>query len=284
MTRQELIFDIITIATKAGYTDDSILNERWIGYKVDEKRAKEIHDSYKRNFVIDPKWIQDYGVTDMTVVNTADDKSFGYLDCKLSKLTLPPVVYLNNNISGANNFGVHAIRSVDSRQEFYYMPYSKLVELFRLSENHVNRKFKYFTQIGNSIYIPDGPDRVHPFLILERPLDGYVNSSENILPGNLIVGQSYIVMDEMIIHNSVPYVEGAVFVAVNTTFTGSGHIQLVNQKRAMTVEDEYPMSSTMAEVIILKILTQEFKLEMSMISDIRNDSRDSLKIMQPIQQ
>ncbi len=284
MTKAELIYDIITIATKAGYTDDNVLNETWVGYKVDEKRAKEIHDSYKRNFVIDPKWIQDFGVTDMTVVNYADDKSFGYLDCKLSKLTLPPVVYLNNNISAANNFGVHSIRSVNGREEFYYMPHSKLMELFRLSEDHVNRKFKYFTQIGNSIYIPDGPDRVHPFLILERPLDGYVNNSENVMPGDLTVGQSYIVMDKMIVHNSIPYVKDQVFVAVNATFTGDGHIQYVNQKRSMTLEDEYPMSSTMAEVIILKILTQEFKLEMSMISDIRNDSKDSLKIMQPIEQ
>lgn len=281
MTKQEIIYDIITIATKAGYTDDNLLNPRWVGYKVDEKRAKAIHDSYKRNFVIDPKWIQDYGVTDMTVVNSADDKSFGYLDCKISKLTLPPVVYLNNNISGANNFGVHSIRSVDNRQEFYYMPHSKLMELFRLSDDHVNRKFKYYSQVGNSIYIPDGPDRIHPFLIHEKPLDGYVNNSENILSGDLIIGQSYIVMDGQIFNNGL-HMKGKTFVSNSPTFTGTGHIQLVNQKRAMTVEDEYPMSSTMAEEIILKILTQEFKLEMAMISDIRNDSRDSLKVIQPV--
>jgi len=281
---QEIIYDIITIATKANYTDDSIINARYIGYKVDEKRARAIHESYKRNFVIDPKWIQDFGVSNMTTVNTADDKSFGYLDCKLSKLTLPPVVYLNNNISGANNFGVHSIRSVDGRQEFYYMPHSKLMELYRLSENHPNRKFKYYTQIGNAIYIPDGPDRIHPFLILERPLDGYVRSTENIVSGSLIVGQQYIVMDKQVIHNSVPYVKDQTFTAVDTLISGTGHIQLVNQKRSMTNWDEYPMSNTMAEEVIMNILTKELRIEMSMISDSRNDSKDSLKILQPVQQ
>jgi hypothetical protein len=284
MTLREIVYDIITIVTKSNYTDDSRLSERWIAYKVHEKRAKEIHDSYKRNFAIDPKWIQDFGITDTTIVNEADDKSFDYLDCKVAKLTLPPVVYLNNNLSTANNFGVHSIRSVNNGEEFYYMPHAKLMELFKLSDNHPNRKFKYFTQIGNAIYIPDGPDRVHPYLILEDPLNGYVRSTENIASGSLVVGTSYTVMNKMIVHNSIPYVKGATFTAANTTYTGDGEVQLVNQKRAMLDTDEYPMSSTMAEVIILKILTQEFKLEASAIADIRNDSKDSMKVLQPIQQ
>ena len=83
MTKQELIYDIITIATKANYTDDTKLSERWVGYKVDEKRAIEIRESYKRNFAIDPSTIQDFGISDMTEINYADDKSFNYLDCKI---------------------------------------------------------------------------------------------------------------------------------------------------------------------------------------------------------
>ena len=280
MTKQELIYDIITIATKANYTDDNKLDERWLGYKIDEKRAKEINESYKRNFAIDPSSIQDFGITDMTVINSADDKSFNYLDCKVSKLTLPPTVNIINNLSSANNLGVYSIRSVDSKQEFYYMPYAKLAEVYRLSENHPNRKFKYFTQIGNAIYIPYGPEKIHPFVILENPLDGYVLDTENIKTGNLIIGQSYIVMDKQVVHGGVYYITDQVFTAVDTLFEGEGHIQLVNQKRAMTEEDQYPMSSTMAEVVILKILTQELKLEMSMITDIRNDSKDPLVSIQ----
>jgi hypothetical protein len=280
MTKQELIYDIITIATKANYTDDTKLSERWVGYKVDEKRAIEIRESYKRNFAIDPSTIQDFGISDMTEINYADDKSFNYLDCKISKLTLPPTVNIINNLSSANNLGIYSIRSVDGRQEFYYMPHSKLMELYRLSEEHPNRKFKYFTQIGNAIYIPNGPEKIHPFLILERPLDGFVNQSENILTGNLIVGQSYIVMDKQVIHNGLGYIKDNVFVATSKVFTGSGDVQLVNQKRSMTVWDEYPMSSTMAEVITMKILTQELKLTMAAITDARNDSVDPLVSIQ----
>jgi hypothetical protein len=112
-------------------------------------------------------------------------------------------------------------------------------------------------------------------------LDGYINDTTNKLSGELVVGESYIVMDKQIIHDGVAYVKDKVFVATATTFTGKGSIQLDNQKRRMTDEDEYPMSSTMAEIIIIKILTEELKIQASAIADIRNNSVETLKVLQP---
>jgi len=280
MTKQEIIYDIITIATKGGYTDDQKLDEDYLGYKIDEKRAKEIRDTYKRNTLIDPVWIQDLGTINTTIVNQADDKQYNYLNGKLAKFTLPPVVSIISPLASANNLGVQSIRSINSHREFYFMHTSQLLNVAELSPNHVAKRFGFYTKIGDSYYIPNGPDNIRAMAILEKPLEGFVNSSENIPSGNLIIGVSYIVMSEMIIHNGIAYIKNNTFVAVNTTFTGSGKVQLVNQKRPMTVEDNYPMSFTMCEVVIMKILTQELQLEQQQVADIKNNSKDSLFVNQ----
>jgi hypothetical protein len=47
----------------------------------------------------------------------------------------------------------------------------------------------------------------------------------------------------------------------------------------MTNDDEYPLSHTMMESIILKILTIDYKIEMAQINDIRNNSTDTSKVL-----
>lgn len=282
-TKREIIYDIITILKKGGYTDDNTLDEDYVGYKVDEKRAKEIRDSYNRNMIIDPMWLQDFGVTDVTETNFTDDKEFDGFACPIGKVTLPPVVSVEHRIAIAGNLGVHAIRNINARDEFYYKGFGQLMEIDKLSDQNVLKKYKYYTKIHNAIYLLPFIEKIRPILILERPLDGYVILTENIESGDLIVGASYTVQSGQILHNAVYYNanSNAVFVAAAKTFTGTGKVQFTNQKRAMTDEDEYPMSATMAEVVILKILTQEYKIEAQQIADIRNNSQDSLKVLQP---
>lgn len=282
MTRNEAIYDIITILTKAGYTDDSRLDPDYIGYKIDEKRAKEIRDSYNRTPLIDPIWLQDYGVFDLTKVNYADDKSFNCLQ-ELSKATLPTVVSFYNGLASAQNLGVYSLRSVSGREEFFYKPHSKMIEILNeLSDNHPLRRFSYYSKLQNSIYAVSKngdsiPEKLRAVLILENPLDGYVLTTENV--NTLVVGTQYDVVDGQIIHNGVAYDKGSTFAAVNKVFSGLGKVQYHNQKRKMTGEDPYPFSKSQMEVVILKLLTQEYGIEATKVADIRNQSQDELKII-----
>lgn len=287
MTRQESIFDIITILTKASFTDDSRLDPDYIGYKIDEKRAKEIRDSYNRNQLIDPIWIQDYGVFDTTKVNYADDKTFSFLDCHLAKATLPPTVSFNNGLAGINNLGDYSFRSISGTEEYFFKQNSKLMEILNdLPSSHPLRKFAYYSRVGNARYFVSKnkevvPEKLRAMLILENPLDGYVLTTENVT--SLTIGTSYTVVFDQIIHNSIPYNIGDTFTAVNATFTGLGKVQYVNQKRAMTNSDPYPFSKSQMEVVILKLLTQEYGIEASRVAEIRNNSQDELKVLsQPI--
>ena len=114
-------------------------------------------------------------------------------------------------------------------------------------------------------------------LILENPLDGFVFTTENVTA--LEVGVSYIVMSDQITHNSTIYNSGDTFTAVNTTFTGTGKVQYSNQKRPMRNSDPYPFSKSQMEIVIMKILTQEYGIEASRVAEIRNNSQDELKIL-----
>lgn len=282
MSREEIIFDIIMILTKAGFTDDSRLEPDYIGYKIDEKRAKEIRDSYNRNSLIDPMWLQDYGVFDLTDVNYADDKTFTFLDCKLAKATFPAVISFQNSLASANNLGIYSIRSISGREEYFFKQHSKLMEMLTdLPASDPLMKFSYYTKIHNGVYAKskDGkpPEKLRAILIQERPMEGYVITSENVT--ELEVGVQYEVVSDMIVHNSVNYVTGSVFTAVNETFTGTGNVQYKNQKRAMRVSDPYPFSSSQMEVVIMKLLTQEYGIEASKISEIRNNSQDEFKTL-----
>lgn len=286
MTRQEIIFDIIMILTKAGFTDDSRLEPDYIGYKIDEKRSKEIRDSYNRNLIIDPVWLQDYGVFDLTEVNYADDQTFTFLNCKIGKATLPPVVSFQNPLSSSANLGVYSVRSLSGREEYFFEQYSKLMDILNdLPANDPMRKFSYYTKVQNAIYAisKDGktPEKLRAILVLESPLDGYVISSENVTA--LEIGSEYQVVSDQIIHNSIPYNSGDTFTAVATTFTGAGKVQYKNQKRRMRNSDPYPFSKSQMEVVIIKLLTQEYAIEASRITEIRNNSQDELKVLgQPV--
>lgn len=275
-TRKEYIYDIIRLLTKAGITDESRLDKDHIGFLVDQRRAKEIRDTYKRNPVIETIWLQDYGITEFTPVNKAEDKAVSAINCKFSKAIIPPVVSINDPMSNTPDLGTYSIRSASGEHEFHYMNVQRMQYLH---PDGIAIMFRYFTKIGNALYLTPEVKHARPLLILDSPLDGYVLDNSYINSGNLIVGVQYEVVSGNIIHNGTKYYKGGtqVFTAVNTTFTGTGKVQLVNQKRRMTNDDPYPMSYTMWEVVKMKILTQDFGIEQRVVADVTNDSQDQAK-------
>jgi len=287
MTRSECIFDILTILTKASFTDDSRLEPDYIGYKIDEKRAKEIRDSYNRHQLIDPIWVQDYGAFDTTEVNYADDKTFSFLNCKLAKATLPQTVSFYNGLASANNLGDYSFRSISGTEEYFFKQNSKLMDLLSdMPTSHPLRKFAYYSKVGEARYFVSKnqdvvPEKLRAMLILENPLDGFVFTTENVTV--LESGVSYIVMSDQIMHNATMYNAGDTFTAVNTSFTGVGKVQYVNQKRPMKNSDPYPFSKSQMEMVIMKLLTQEYGIEANRVAEIRNNSQDELKVLsQPV--
>lgn len=276
-TRKEYIWDVKMILEQAGTTDESRMEEDYIGYKIDQKRAKEIRDTFKRNPVIEPIWLQDYGIFTLTPVNKVEDKTISVCDCKFSKAVLPTVVSITDNMSNISDLGTASIRSATGEHEFHYMNFQ---QLSMLHPDNMLSSFKYYTKVGNSIYLTPEVTKARAVLILENPLDGFVLDNTYVNSGDLVSGTTYEVGSGNIIYNSVRYYKGNTFVANSTaTFTGTGKVQFNNQKRSMTNDDEYPMSATMAEVVLMKIFTQDYGIEARRAADIINNSQDDLKVL-----
>lgn len=260
------------ILTKSGYTDDSRLDEDYIGYKVDEYRAIGIRQTFSRHPVIEPIWVQDLLLTDTTPVNTSDDDSVAICRCEMSKVTLPPIVSLSAQASNTNDVGVVDILSGCGTYNHFYRP---IHQLQLLTSDDPTDKFHYYWKIMNTYYFRYKEKKIRPMLILERPLDGFINDNE--YKTVLTVGLVYEVVEGQVVHNSLAYQKGQTFTAVTTSFTGNGKVKLNNRKRQMTGNDPYPMSHTMTEMVVLSILTKEYQIEKQQIADIRNDGQDPVK-------
>lgn len=271
---RQIIYDCITVLSKGKYTDDSRLDDNengFLAYKIREKRAQEIRNTYDKIKMIDPVWLQDYGISDVTEVNTADDVTAAICKCKLGKITLPRVISLTGNQSQAPDLGVYSVRSVCGTHEFYY---KSLPQLSYYVDDEIRSNFKYYSRIMDSLYIKPFTKEIRTLLILENPLDGFVNDTENKLSGDLVVGKSYTVYGAQVVHNSAGYAIGSTFSAVNTLYTGSGTVRLTNAIRPLNDLDPYPISSDMADKVVMRILTEDFQLEKSQISSKKNNSDD----------
>lgn len=285
MTRKEAIDYVIEILTKSNFTDDSRLDQDFVGFLIDRKREKIINDSYARNGSIDPLWLQDLGMVSCTEVSFNDDKVVPMCDCTFGKVTLPPVLSLRQSLANKENTGINAILTVCGSDEFYPKPISRLFTLINLREGHPEKKYKFYGRIGNAVYTLPFVPIIRPIVILANPLDGFVIMSESIPSGSLLTGITYTVYDSQIVHNGIAYNPGDDFVAVNISFTtiGNGTVQYKNQKRKMTNKDEYPFSGKLMEELLIKVLTIDYKLEQQQISDIQNNSKDAPQMVPDVE-
>lgn len=270
-SRGHHIYDLKRLLSKSHVAGQSRLSNDHLGFLLDQRRAKEIRDTFRRTQVIEPTWLQDYGIFNLTPVSKAEDKSIAASNCKFSKAELPPVVEFTEPMSNTPNMGTYSIRSITGDVEYNFLSATKFS---LLHPDSIMSRMKWYAKIGNHIYLTPEVRKARALLVLDNPLDGYVLDNLYIESGNLVVGTIYEVAAGNITHNSIKYQIGQSFTAAATTFTGLGKVQYQNQKRRMTNDDPYPMSQTMAEVVKLKILTQDFAIEAATIADIKNDSID----------
>jgi hypothetical protein len=275
MTLNELTYDIIMILTKLGFTNDSRLEESYIEYLIHKKRGSLIVEDFKNTGIIHPVFFQDLGMCDLTIINPSEDRNISICNCPIAKVTLPRVIGLYDDISMQFNNGVR-VSSVCNTKKYFPIAF----DLFsQIPEHHERMKMKQFFQIGDAFYLSPVVKKARFIAVLSNPKEGFVIQSENVANTDLIIGQTYYVVDKQIVHNGVPYAAGASFVAVTTTYSGNGTVQFYNQKRAITEFDEYPITAEMANRVILNVLTEEFKLESSQLADVVQDSRDSNQLI-----
>ena len=269
MTGNEITYTIINILTRFGFTDDSRLDPDQIAFLRDNVRSQLIHAEYNQTKVVDNSWMQDIGFVNTTPVNFNDDSSIPYCECIVSKVTLPDNISLYNPQSSSDS-GIKLISLCGTRQ-FYYYPIELLAQI---PKEHVRNKFYYYYKIGNAYYINKQIDKVRAIMVLNRPKDAAVINTEFVSSGSLVVGTSYTVYEAQVVHNGLGYNPGQTFTAVNANYTGLGKVKTTSRTSAYTEDSQYPVQGDMARQIILEILTKEFAIEETKITDVKNSSED----------
>lgn len=273
MTLRELRSDIMLIYERLKLSKDKRLLEKHCEFLIHKYRAAVINDDYKANRQIDPATLQDFGLVEFTKVHSSDDPAVPYGTNYFGKLTIPQVVTL------PDDRGVYRVASSSKMCEHYpLMP----PMFFAVPEGSIAALSRYYTRINNAIYIDHYAKEGNVILILDNPMNGFVLLTEWVTSGNIKPGVSYTVQSGQVVYNGSSYNINTSFVGVAgiTTFTGTGTLKHTIQKRAMTIDDNYPLSFKMAERVLVTMFYQEFKIEASQITDIRNDSQDQLTVMQ----
>lgn len=269
MTGREITYTIIDILTRHGYTDDSRLDEDQINFMRDNARAQLINLEFDKTKIIDPAWIQDLGFVQLSPVDFNDDSTIPYCECILSKVTLPDTIDLRSPNSGTDS-GIKVISSCGKNQFYPYF-----IELLQgIPKEHTRNKFHYYFMVGNALYLNKKMDKVRVLAVLLNPSGANNINTEYILSGNLVVGTSYTVYESQIVHNSLGYNAGQTFTAVNTNYTGTGKVKTTSRTSVYTEDSSYPVQGAMARQIILEVLTKEFAIEESKITDVKNSSAD----------
>lgn len=272
MTKRELRSDIILILQKSKVSKDSRISERHIEFLIDKYYAVGVRQGYKSNLEIDPAWLLDTGKVLFTAVNSAEDISVPETSVILGKYTLPSMV-----VSLPDDGGLYRVSSSSKMTNYHKTTASWLFQILGTPGSELAR-FNYCFRIGRKIYTYPNVGEGNILFIADQPNNVPVLLTED--QDSLIIGDSYTVIDEAITSGGVKHAAGSIFTATAATFTGDGRVRFTVQKRNRTIDDDYPCSLNLAEVISMKIFTQDFKIEMSVISDIKNDSTDELNVLQ----
>jgi hypothetical protein len=265
MQLRQIAYDILKTLTKHKITNDTRVSINWLQYKIHEYRAIAIEKKFNETGEINPAWITSIGRVVVTKVNPADDVNVANCNCILGRVTIPQVVGLEGDQ------GVYRVSSTCGTQKYYP---TSLDRFSSFVNGSVRSGFNYYFRVGTYLYL-------HPFiaegsirLIMENPMDSYTMHSEVIASGNLVVGSIYKINSGRITHNYIAYEKDQTFTAVAKTYTGNGLVKLAVEKVLATDEDDYPMDHTLTEFVTMKILTQDFGIEMKSLADTKNDGQD----------
>lgn len=267
-TGRQITDDIYNLLTKFGATQDQRYDKDWLAYKRDQVRAQLIQLEFKQRGSTNPSWYQDLNLIQFTPVTTSDIDYGICCGCAVSKAIIPETVPLFNPDAQNEEDGLRLISPCGTNQ-FYY---KALDALKLIPSEHPFSKFYYYWKIGNQVYVNKHVEQLRGLGVLQVPSDAGSINNTIVSSGNLIVGQTYQVINYQIVHNFLGYNPGQTFVAVNTTYTGAGAVILATVR--LPYDDKtsnYPVSSDMARQIEIEILTKEFGIEKQQIAAFKND-------------
>ena len=284
MTGREIIYDIKLLASKSGIPDDYRLGNRHVLFLANKHRGIGINTQYEALRETDPTWIQRFGLVHFTKVEFSDDPEITTVGSQqIGRWTAPSILAMRDDK------GFVRVATISRHGRFFPVSFDRLMHIISTASLepdtvlNVRASMRYTARLGNNIYVwpldKTCANGIQVDLILDNPIDGDVILTSAVESGDIQEGVSYNVYNNQIVYNGATYAAGTSFVGVPGIFSyqGTGTIKLSIQKRKMTLDDNYPMSTTMATAVAMGVLTKELAVEESKIADIVNDAQDQLK-------
>jgi len=276
-TKKQLIDDVLILHERFSRSDESRVDETWVGYKIEQTRVSEILKEYNVTKVIDQNWLVDFGIYNLTKVNFSDDPIVDFCACDIMKAEIPEVINLTYLGDGNLDLGLRVI-SACGKTTYTYFP----LEAWRMiPKEHVRSMFHYYQRFGTTIYVNKLINNLRFFGIPATTEGLMIKKTLPVISGGLKSGVVYMVKgtNGMVTYNSVNYLPNDTFTATSTTtFTASGTSQVFynDYEVEMTENDPYPVSAHLARQIVISILTTEFQIEKQQVVDVLNDSADDV--------
>ena len=277
-TKKQITDDILILLERFSRTDDSRVDETWVGFKVEQVRVSEILKEYNITGVIDQNWLVDFGIYPLTKVNFADDASLDFCACDIMKFEIPETINLTSLGDGNLDLGLKVI-SACGKTNYTYYP----LEMWRMiPKEHTRSKFPYYARMGTKIgYVNKLVNNLR-FFGIPATTDGLMlKKTLPVISGSIKSGYVYMVKGSTgtVTYNGIVYMPNDTFTATSTTtFTASGSSQVFynDYEVEFTENDPYPVSEHLARQIVLSILTTEFQIEKQQVVDVLNDSADDV--------
>lgn len=276
-TKKQIVDDILILLERFSRTDDSRVDETWVGFKVEQTRVSEILKEYNVTGVIDQNWLVDFGIYDLTKVNIADDPIVDFCECDIMKAEIPEIINLTALGDGNLDLGLKVLSACGKTN---YTAYP--LEMWKqIPSEHIRAKFHYYQRFGTAIYVNKLVNKLRFFGIPATTEGLMIKKTLPVISGSVKSGYSYTVKGTtgMVVYDSVNYLPGQTFTGTSTsTFTASGNSQVfyTNYEVEMTDKDPYPVSAHLARQIVISILTTEFQIEKQQVTDVLNDSADDV--------
>lgn len=270
-TKKKIVDAIFILAERFSRTDESRLDEDYLGDLVDKVRVSEILKEYNVTKVIDQNWLVDFGTIKLYKVNIADDPNVDFCECDIMKAEIPEIINLTSLGDGNLDLGLKVLSACGKTSYFAYP-----LESWKLiPKEHVRSKFHYYQRFGATIYVNKLVNNLR-FYGIPASTDG-LKIKKTLPVTEIKSGVVYMVKGTgSVTYNSITYLPGQTFTGVTgqTTFTGSASVYFNNYEADMTDKDQYPVSAHLARQIIISILTTELQIERQQVSDVVNDSVD----------
>lgn len=276
-TKKQIIDDILILADRFSRSDESRIDEDWVGFKVEQARVSEILKEYNVTNVIDQNWLVDFGIYTLTKVNIADDPNVDFCSCDIMKAIIPETINLTSLGDGNLDLGLKVLSACGKTS---YTAYP--LEMWKMiPPEHVRAMFHYYQRFGTTIYVNKLVNNLRFFGIPATTEGLMIKKTLPVISGGIKSGYSYTVKGTtgLVVYDGVNYLPNATFTGTaTTTFTASGNSQVfyTNYEVEMTENDPYPVSAHLARQIVISILTTEFQIEKQQVTDVLNDSADDV--------